>query len=228
MPDFINGEILLLDKPQYWTSFELVKRVRYEIQRKLSCKNLKVGHAGTLDPLATGLMIICTGKATKNIVEYQDLRKEYIAKIKLGSTTPSFDLETAVDHEFPTEHITPDLINDVLNGFEGSSMQEPPVYSARFVEGKRAYEHARKGKNVSLKASGITIHSIEQIEFAKPVLELRISCSKGTYIRALARDIGIRLNSGAHLIGLKRTAIGQYNLGSALTFNEFKNFIALM
>ena len=228
MPDYISGELLLINKPLYWTSFELVKRIKYEIQKKLNVKKLKVGHAGTLDPLATGLMIICTGKSTKQIEKYQNLPKEYITKIKLGSTTPSFDLETEIDKVFSVDHLTDSMIADTINSFKGTYHQIPPVFSAKSIGGKRAYEHARKGKEINMSPSVVTVYEITLIKYIKPILEIKVLCSKGTYIRALARDIGIRLNSGAHLIELKRSAIGEFKSDNALSFNDFKNYLSFL
>ncbi len=228
MLDFISGEVLLFDKPLYWTSFDLVKRVRGAIKHKLQIKKIKVGHAGTLDPMATGMMIICTGLATKKIEKYQELTKEYIANIKFGATTPSFDLETEIDYTFDVDHITAEKLNQVIDEFRGPIEQKPPVFSAKFVNGKRAYEYARKGTEVQLKSNLINIFELEIIDFQSPMLKLRVKCSKGTYIRSLARDLGNKLNSGAHLIELKRTAIGDFSLDKAMTFNEFENFLKYM
>ena len=225
MLDFVGGEVLLFDKPQYWTSFDLVKRVRGTILRKLNIKKIKVGHAGTLDPLATGLMIICTGNATKQIEIFQYLPKKYDATFFLGATTPSFDLETEIDKKYNTEHLSDELVYNAINVFKGTFKQKPPDFSAKFINGKRAYEFARKGKEIHLKPSLITIYNLEIVEFNTPILKVIIKCSKGTYIRALARDLGIKLNSGAHLIELKRTGIGEFNLDKAMTFSEFENFL---
>lgn len=218
--NFIDGEVLYFDKPLHWTSFQLVNRIRYRISRELGVKKIKVGHAGTLDPLATGVMIICTGKATKRIEEFQYQTKEYIATIQLGSTTPSFDLETEVDNTYPTEHITRELVEETLQKFIGSIEQIPPAYSACKVDGKRAYELARKGQEVELKAKLLVIDEIELLRCDLPVIEVRVVCSKGTYIRALARDIGQALGSGGHLIGLCRTRIGDITLDQCLKENE--------
>lgn len=216
-----EGQVLLLDKPYEWTSFDLVNKVRWLLRRKLNVKKIKVGHAGTLDPLATGLMIICTGKATKQIDSYQAQEKEYIASIKLGSTTPSFDIETEVDQEYPYEHITEELVQTALQQFIGEIDQIPPMFSAKKVKGKKLYELAREGKTIELKPSRIRIDKIEILEFDLPVLKLKINCSKGTYIRSLARDTGKALNSGGHLLALKRTAIGQFHLENAETIDNF-------
>ena len=214
--DFIRGEILVLNKPLDWTSFDLVQKVRNMLCRQLKIKKLKVGHAGTLDPKATGVMVLCSGKSTKKIDEIQADEKEYIAILKVGATTPSFDLETEEDGAFPTGHVTRELVERVLPMFLGSIEQVPPVYSAVKVDGKRAYQFARKGKEVELKSKMLVIKEIELLRFKMPEIELRIVCSKGTYIRALARDIGKELGSGAYLIGLKRTRIGEYTIDQCL------------
>ena len=203
--DFISGEIIGIDKPLGWTSFDAVKRLRGAIQRRLHLKKFKVGHAGTLDPLATGVLIICTGRATRRIEELQSGDKEYIATIRLGATTPSYDLETEIDQEYPWEHITREQIEATLPRFTGRIMQVPPVFSAVKVDGKRAYNLARKGKEVELKAKPLEIKEMELLDCNFPEITLRIVCSKGTYIRALARDLGEALGSGAHLTGLRRT-----------------------
>ncbi len=214
--DFVSGEIIGIDKPLGWTSFDAVKRLRGVIQRRLGVKKFKIGHAGTLDPLATGVLIVCTGRATRRIEELQSGEKEYIATLKLGATTPSFDLETEVDATFPVEHITRGLIEEVLPQFRGNISQIPPIYSAVKIDGKRAYKYARKGKEVELKPKELVISEIEILKFEMPVLELRVACSKGTYIRALARDIGEALGSGAHLVGLRRTRVGDVKIDDCL------------
>lgn len=223
--DFIAGEVLLFNKPLKWTSFDLVNKFRYKLSRKLKVKKIKVGHAGTLDPLATGVMIVCTGKATKRIDEFQFQTKEYVATIKLGETTPSFDLETEIDGKYPTEHITRELLEEVLPTFVGTIQQIPPVYSACKVDGKRAYEFARAGQEVELKSKTLVIDELEILECDLPVLKIRIVCSKGTYIRALARDIGLALNSGAHLIGLVRTRIGDVTLDKCMNPEDIDAFL---
>ncbi len=224
--NFIDGEILFFDKPLHWTSFKLVKEVRYAISKKLKVKKLKVGHAGTLDPLASGVMIICTGKATKQIESFQYQTKEYIATLKLGATTPSFDLETEIDNTYPTEHITHERITKVLEGFIGSIQQVPPAYSACKVNGQRAYDFARKGEEVNLKAKELVIDEIEVLKFEQDELQIRVVCSKGTYIRALARDIGLALESGAHLIGLVRTRIGEVKLQDCYSADQIAEVAA--
>jgi len=223
--DFIAGEILFFNKPYKWTSFDLVNKFRYKLSRKLKVKKIKVGHAGTLDPLATGVMIICTGKATKRIDEFQYQTKEYVATLKLGETTPSFDLEKEVDGEYPTEHITCEDISQVLQSFVGTIQQIPPVFSACKVDGKRAYELARKGEEVELRSKTLVIDEIELLECAIPVIKIRVVCSKGTYIRALARDIGVALGSGAHLTGLERTRIGEVTLDKCMSADDIDEFL---
>lgn len=210
--NYIDGEILYVNKPLNWTSFNLVSKLRWKLQKTLKIKKLKVGHAGTLDPLATGVMIICTGRKTKLIETFQYQTKEYIATLELGVTTPSFDKELPVNATFPTEHITRALVDQVIPTFTGEIWQVPPVYSAVKVDGKRAYDYARDGQEVELKAKLLVIDEIEVLDFGLPFLKIRVVCSKGTYIRALARDIGFALGSGAHLAALERTRIGEVKL----------------
>ena len=219
--DFQKGEVLLFDKQLDWTSFDLVRKLRNILYKVTGVKKIKVGHAGTLDPKATGLMIICTGKETKNIDSYQAKEKEYVATIKLGATTPSFDLESAEDATFPTGHITLELVEKTLAGFIGENDQVPPLFSAVKVEGKRAYLHARAGSDMVLQAKKITIYELEVLNFSKEEIVLRIVCSKGTYVRSLARDLGIALESGAYLIGLCRTRIGELKLENAWSLEKF-------
>lgn len=219
--DFLGGEVLYIDKPLTWTSFDAVGRIRWQLCRKLGVKKLKVGHAGTLDPLATGVMIICTGKATKRIEEFQNGTKEYIADIRLGATTPSFDLEKEIDATYPTEHITRELVEEKLKGFVGAIEQVPPAFSACMVDGVRAYELARKGREVELKAKTLVIDEIELLQCNLPDIKVRVVCSKGTYIRALARDIGTALGSGAHLTALRRTRVGDVRVEDCITPDEF-------
>ena len=223
--DFIAGEVLFFNKPLTWTSFDLVNKFRYKLSRKLKVKKIKVGHAGTLDPLATGVMIVCTGKATKRIDEFQFQTKEYIATLKLGETTPSFDLEKEVDAVYPTEHITRELVEEVLKQFIGTIEQVPPVFSACKIEGKRAYELARNGEEVPLKAKTLVIDEIELLACELPVVKIRVVCSKGTYIRALARDIGVALHSGAHLIALERTRVGDVTLDQCINPEDIDAFL---
>jgi len=219
--DFQKGEILLFDKELDWTSFDLVRKLRNYLTRITGVKKLKVGHAGTLDPKATGLMIVCTGKETKNIDLLQAKEKEYVATIKLGATTPSYDLETAENELFPTNHLTLELVEEQLSGFIGEIDQVPPVFSAVKIEGKRAYEHARKGNDIVIQAKRISISELEILKFSTTEIQLRIVCSKGTYIRSLARDLGVALKSGAYLVGLRRTRIGEMRLEDAWDLKEF-------
>ena len=223
--NFKEGEVLYFDKPLKWTSFAVVNKIRYHICRKLGVKKIKVGHAGTLDPLATGVMIICTGKATKRIEEFQYHTKEYIATLQLGATTPSFDLEKEIDATYPTEHITRELVEEVLQRFIGRIEKIPPVFSAFKGGGKRAYDLARKGEDVELKAKTLIIDEIELLECNLPEIKIRVVCSKGTYIRALARDIGEALNSGAHLTGLIRTRVGDVRLEDCLSVESFPEWL---
>lgn len=225
--DFTEGEILYVDKPLRWTSFNVVNRIRWKIRKTLKIKKIKVGHAGTLDPLATGVMIICTGKSTKLIESFQDQTKEYIATIELGATTPCFDKEMPVDANYPIEHITPELINEVIPQFVGEIWQTPPVYSAKKVDGKRAYDYAREGEEIELKPKLLVIDEIEVLDFALPLLKLRVVCSKGTYIRALARDIGSALGSGAHLAALQRTRIGDVRIEDCMAIDELIDHIEI-
>lgn len=220
--DFQKGEILLFAKELDWTSFDLVRKLRNFLCRETGVKKLKVGHAGTLDPKATGLMIICTGKETKNIDLLQAKEKEYIAHIKLGATTPSYDLETPEDETFTTDHLTLELIQKALESFMGEIDQVPPLFSAVKIEGKRAYLHARKGNDITLPPKKITISQLEVLNFSNDVIVLRIVCSKGTYIRSLARDLGQVLHCGGYLVGLSRTRIGQMRLEDAW---DIKNFM---
>jgi len=220
--NFIEGEILYFNKPLHWTSFDLVNKVRIMIRHALKTKNIKIGHAGTLDPLATGVLIVCTGRATKQIEHFQYQTKEYIATLYLGKTTPSFDLETEIDGIYPTEHISRELIEETLKQFVGEIYQIPPVYSAVKINGKRAYEYAREGREVEIKPKLLVIDKIELLECELPVIKIRAICSKGTYIRALARDIGVALNSGAHLIALERTRIGDATLADCLSVEDFQ------
>ncbi|MBN1388974.1 MAG: tRNA pseudouridine(55) synthase TruB [Bacteroidales bacterium] len=223
--DFQEGQVLLFDKPLYWTSFDLVKKIKNIIRNACGYKGIKVGHAGTLDPLASGLMIICTGKATKKINELQESNKEYIARFHLGKTTPSFDLETEVDGTYETCHINRDLVIKALRHFEGEYEQVPPVFSAKNIGGKRAYDYARKGINVKMEAKKVIFHELELLEFNPPETIIRILCSKGTYIRSFARDLGEYLDSGAYLSGLQRTAIGYYKLEDAIQISDFEQLL---
>lgn len=223
--DFLSGEILYIDKPLGWTSFDAVKRLRSALTRRLGVKKLKVGHAGTLDPLATGVMIVTTGRATKQIESLQAGVKEYEATLRLGATTPSFDLETEIDATFPTDHITRELAEQALSRFRGEISQVPPAFSAVKVDGHRAYMMARKGREVELKPKTLVIDSLELLEFSPEEIKIRVVCSKGTYIRALARDIGIALGSGAHLTALRRTRVGGIGIDRCLDIDSAVNLV---
>jgi len=219
--DFKAGSLICIDKALEWTSFDVVKKVKFGIQRKFDLKKLKVGHAGTLDPLATGLVIICTGKGTKQIDKYMGQTKEYTCTIKLGATTPSFDLESEEDNTYEYKHITRELIDEKLKEFIGEIDQVPPIFSALKINGVRAYTMAREGEEFEIKSRKIQIHEIEVLNFDGQNLELRIVCGKGTYIRSMARDIGVALDSGGYLIALRRTAIGDYKVKDALSVDAF-------
>lgn len=221
LEDFKNGQVLLIDKPLEWTSFQVVNKLRWHIRQKFSIKKIKVGHAGTLDPLATGLLIICTGKFTKQINEYQGQIKEYTGEITLGATTPSYDLETEVDAVFPIEHITEDLIQTTVKQFIGEIDQIPPIFSALKKEGKRLYEFARAGETTEISPRKITIETFEITKIDLPKVHFRVVCSKGTYIRSLAYDFGKALNSGAHLSELRRTKIGNFHVDKGVKIEEF-------
>lgn len=223
--NFLDGEILYIDKPLGWTSFDAVKRLRGALTRRLKVKKIKVGHAGTLDPLATGVMIICTGRATKRIDELQAGVKEYVATLALGATTPSFDLETEVDATYPTEHITRELVEETLKRFLGRIEQIPPDYSACKIDGVRAYDLARNGLAVELKPKVLVIDELELLSFSPESITVRVVCSKGTYIRALARDIGEALGSGAHLTALRRTRVGDVRIEGCLSVDQAAELI---
>jgi tRNA pseudouridine55 synthase len=220
--NFIEGEVLLFDKPLDWTSFDIVSKIRGKIYHHLNKTKIKVGHAGTLDPKASGLIIICTGKKTKEIDKFQACEKEYIAELYLGATRPSFDLETQIDQHYPIDHISIDLIKEKLKEFIGEQDQIPPGYSAKWIDGQRAYKKARKGIELDMKPVKISIYEIEIINFKLPILKIRIRCSKGTYIRSLANDIGVALNSGAYLANLRRTKIGENIIENAMNIEEFQ------
>ncbi len=228
MPDsteinaFQEGKVLLIDKDYNWTSFDAVNKIRILLKNRLGIRKIKVGHAGTLDPLATGLIIVCTGKMTKQITSFQDQEKEYEATIKLGETTPSFDLESQVDKTYPINQITEEKVRTALQGFVGEIDQIPPLFSAKYINGTRAYEYARKGSELELKPQKIKIYSIELILFDLPFVKVKVICSKGTYIRALARDIGLALESGAYLSELRRTHIGSFDVKNAVSIEEFE------
>lgn len=221
--DFLNGQILLIDKPLHWSSFQAVNKLKYILKRKFDLpKKFKIGHAGTLDPLASGLLIVCTGKFTKRITEIQAQAKEYTGTITIGATTPSYDLETEIDFTFPTEHISETLILETTKQFIGEIDQKPPVFSAIKKDGKRLYEHARAGEEVEIAFRKTTIHEFEITRIALPEIDFRVTCSKGTYIRSLAFDFGKALNSGGHLTKLRRTKIGDFNVDNGLTPEEFE------
>lgn len=222
MSDYIEGKVILIDKALNWTSFDVVKKVRYMLLSKLRMKKLKVGHAGTLDPLATGLLILCTGKMTKQISQIQDEEKEYTGIIRLGSTTPSSDLETQIDHSYPFEHLTEEMIKDAAKKLIGEIEQVPPVFSAKKIDGKRAYDYAREGKEIIMKANTIHIKSFELEQISLPDVRFRIVCSKGTYIRSIARDLGDLLNCGGHLISLRRTRIGNFRVEDAMQIPDLE------
>lgn len=223
--NFDQGEILLVNKPYKWTSFDVVNLVRNYIRKQLGIKKIKIGHAGTLDPLASGLLILCTAKMTKRIEEFKEYDKEYTGTIVLGATTPSFDLEKEIDQHFPWEHITKEEILAAVVKLTGSYDQVPPVFSAKKIKGKRAYDYARKDQEVVMIPRRITISAFEVEEMNLPQVHFRVSCSKGTYIRALARDLGLALNTGAHLSALCRTRIGPYKLHDAYDIEELKNVL---
>jgi tRNA pseudouridine55 synthase len=220
--DFLNGQVLLIDKPLGWSSFQAVNKLKWVIRKKFALKKFKIGHAGTLDPLATGLLLICTGKFTKTIENLQGLEKEYTGTITLGATTPSYDLETEVDQTFPVDHISEDLIQETRGQFVGKIEQTPPIFSALKKDGKRLYEYAREGKAVAINKRSITISAFEITEIQLPEVKFRVVCSKGTYIRSLANDFGRALQSGGHLTALRRTKIGDYNVNKAIDPLDFE------
>lgn len=218
--DYPCGIVIPIDKPYRWTSADVVRKVKFIAQKHFHKKNLKVGHAGTLDPLATGILLVCIGKATKQAEALQAERKEYIAEIELGATTPCFDLEKEIDKRYPYEHITREMVEQMLPKFLGEQDQVPPIFSAKLIDGTRAYEMARAGEEVVMKPARITIYNLEILEFSLPRLVLRVECSKGTYIRSLARDVGAALESGGHLTGLTRTLSGGFGIGKALKMED--------
>lgn len=219
--DFKEGYIAIIDKPLEWTSTDVVRKIKYALQHRLGYKKIKIGHAGTLDPLATGVLIVCIGKATKMVNELQAEEKEYIADIELGATTPSYDLEHPIDKRYPTEHITREMIEQALRDLTGERLQAPPIYSAKKVEGVRAYEFARAGEEVELKKALINIYEMEILSLEMPHLKVRVRCSKGTYIRSLAHEIGQALDSGAHLTGLRRTRSGGFTAENGWKLENF-------
>ena len=218
---FKDGQVLLIDKPLNWTSFQVVNKLRWEIRTRFNFKKIKVGHAGTLDPLATGLLVVCTGKMTKSITDFQGQEKEYTGIIRLGSTTPSYDLETEIDQKFPPEHVNHEMIYDAVNTFNGEIEQYPPIFSALKKNGKRLYEFARSGESVDIKPRKVSITEFEITNINNLDVSFRIKCSKGTYIRSIANDFGKILNSGGHLINLRRTKIGVFDVTNALSPIEF-------
>ncbi len=223
--DFIAGEILAIYKPYTWTSFQIVNKVRYHLSRKFNVKRFKVGHAGTLDPLATGVLLVCTGKATKKIEELQSHTKEYVAELMLGATTPSYDMEHPVNATYPVEHITEERVKEVLKGFIGDIAQRPPLFSACKVDGKRAYDLARKGSDMELAPKQVRIDEIELLQCNLPRITIRVVCGKGTYIRSLARDIGSALDSGAYLTSLTRTRVGNYKVEECIDPADFQDWL---
>ena len=223
--DFTAGEILAVYKPYTWTSFQIVNKIRYHLSRKYKVKRFKVGHAGTLDPLATGVLLVCTGKATKKIEELQSHTKEYVAELMLGATTPSYDMEHPVNATYPTEHITEEKVREVLATFTGEIAQRPPLFSACKVDGKRAYDLARKGSDMELAPKIVRIDEIELLSSNLPQIKIRVVCGKGTYIRSLARDIGLALDSGAYLTSLTRTRVGDYKVEQCINPDDFQDWL---
>lgn len=219
--DFKNGQVLLIDKPLNWTSFQVVNKLRWHIKQRFKIKKIKVGHAGTLDPLATGLLIICTGKQTKEIHTYQGQDKEYTGTFMLGATTPSYDLETEVNETFSIAHISENLLHETANKFRGEIQQKPPIFSAIKKDGKRLYELARKGETTEIKSRTVVISQLEITNITMPKVEFRVVCSKGTYIRSLAYDFGKALDSGAHLSELRRTKIGDFSVENGKSIDQF-------
>jgi tRNA pseudouridine55 synthase len=223
--DYLEGQLILIDKPLKWSSFQAVNAIKWAIRKRYQLKKIKVGHAGTLDPLASGLLLICVGKFTKRIHEFQEMSKVYEGTITLGSSTPSYDLETEIDNIYPTDHITQELIYKTKASFIGKIAQKPPVFSALKKDGKRLYEYAREGKELELKARFVEILQFEILEINMPDIHFRIQCSKGTYIRSIAHDFGKALNSGGYLSSLRRTKIGEYNVDNAVTPANFKEML---
>ncbi|MFL9837042.1 tRNA pseudouridine(55) synthase TruB [Flavobacterium sp. ST-75] len=222
---FQEGQVVLIDKPLQWSSFQAVNKVKWALKKNLGLKKIKVGHAGTLDPLATGLLIICTGKFTKRIPELQGMVKEYTGTFHIGATTPSYDLETEANATFPTEHITEELILETTKQFTGEIDQKPPVFSAIKKDGKRLYEHARKGEEVEIASRKVTVHEFEITRVALPEVDFRIVCSKGTYIRSIANDFGAAMQSGSHLTALRRTKIGEFSVEDAILPDAFETMV---
>ncbi|PQB05815.1 tRNA pseudouridine(55) synthase TruB [Aureitalea marina] len=219
---FLEGQVLLIEKPLNWTSFQVVNKVRWLIRKRFDLKKIKVGHAGTLDPLATGLLILCTGKMTKRIAEFQGQDKTYTGSFVLGATTPSADLETEIDQRFPTDHLNEDTIKEAATSFVGEIQQQPPIFSAVKKDGKRLYEHARKGEDVEIPWRTIQVHRFDLTHFNMPQVDFEIECGKGTYIRSLARDLGKALDNGAYLQSLRRTRIGDFKVENAWNLEDFE------
>ena len=222
---FINGEVILIDKPLNWTSFQVVNKIRWIIKNTFGLKKIKVGHAGTLDPLASGLLILCTGKMTKQIEQFMGQEKEYVGTFSLGATTPSYDLETEINQYFPTEHIDKELLENTLSQFTGTFDQKPPVFSALKKEGKRLYEFAREGLNIDVPSRKVTIRNFEIIQIKFPEINFKVNCSKGTYIRSLVHDYGKSINSGAYLSALRRTKIGEFSVENAMQMEDFEKLL---
>lgn len=223
--EFLDGEMILIDKPLEWTSFQVVNKIRWLLRKQFNLKRIKVGHAGTLDPLATGLLILCVGKFTKKIEKYQAQDKEYTGTIRLGATTPSYDAETEVDETYPTDHINEELINETIKKFIGTIQQQPPIFSALKKDGKRLYEYARKGEEVDIPSREIRIESFEITRISLPNVDFKVVCSKGTYIRSLAHDFGKAVQSGGYLTALRRTKIGQFDVENSQTIEEIEAYI---
>ena len=222
---FINGEVILIDKPLNWTSFQVVNKIRWIIKNTFGLKKIKVGHAGTLDPLASGLLILCTGKMTKQIEQFMGQEKEYVGTISLGATTPSYDLETEINQYFPTEHIDKELLENTLSKFTGTIDQKPPVFSALKKGGKRLYEFAREGLNIDVPSRKVVIRNFEITQIKFPEIDFKVNCSKGTYIRSLVYDYGKSINSGAYLSALRRTKIGEFSIENAIQMEDFENLL---
>ena len=222
---FDTGAVLVVNKPLNWTSFDVVKKIRYEICKHYNIKKIKVGHAGTLDPLASGVVVLCTGKKTKTIDQLINESKQYVGEIRLGSTTPSFDLETEIDKEFPLPKLDENVLNNISNNFSGEILQIPPIFSAKRINGRRAYQYARNNEEVILKPNQVTIHHLDLKVLNKNTLSFNCHCSKGTYIRSLARDIGLFLDSGGHLISLKRIKSGNFSIEMAKSIDEWIDII---
>ena len=216
-----EGEVFLIDKPLNYTSFQVVKKLRNILKNKFNLNKLKVGHAGTLDPLASGLLIICTGRMTKQISDFQNLDKEYVGTMSIGSTTPSYDLETKIDRTFSTDHINENLLKKIKDNFIGTIDQVPPIFSAVKKNGKRLYKYAREGKKIDIKSKKVTINKFDLKHIYIPKIDFEVNCSKGTYIRSLINDFGRDLNSGAHLVSLRRTKIGSFSINNSITIDEF-------